>query len=330
VKRSGALSARSLVGFIICAGVVGLGVGVGASPARADGVLVPATAPGAPPSPPSQQDPPSPPSPQDLPIEREGAPALGAHDLQDTAQGGVHFRLDTPNGVVHVWHSGQWDANTAGTVIYLHGHRSTSDSAWSEHHLAQQFAGSGLNALFIVPDSTTDNEEVLHWESLGALRREVERRTGLTRPPGALVVIGHSGAFRNIAAWLDDRSIDHLILLDAMYSREEDFLSWIERSPGHEKKRLTIVSRDTRKNALKFMRQIPASVGVKEIPASFAKLSKRQQAAQVLNLRSQYDHMGIVTSGAVIPLVLQRTGLGDVHRPSGGASAGVASGKGTR
>lgn len=250
--------------------------------------------------------------------------AVDAADTHDGVENGEHWRLDTPNGVVHVWYPRDWDPDTAGTVIYLHGHRSTSDTAWIDHRLPHQFSASRLNALFIVPDSTTDNEEFLHWESLGALVREVERRTGVARPSGPLVVMGHSGAFRNVAAWLDDRTIDHIILLDAMYSCEEDFLAWITASPGHEKKRLTIVSRDTRKKALHFMRQIPASVGVKTIPASFTKLNKRQKSAQVLNFRSQYDHMGIVTSGEVIPLVLQRSGITPVGGAETHAKAGVA------
>jgi hypothetical protein len=248
-------------------------------------------------------------------------------DKSDTVEDGEHWRLETQNGIVHVWKPRGYDAGTAGTVIYLHGHRSTADSAWSEHKLAEQFRASGENALFIVPDSTSDGEQYLHWDSLGALRREVERRTGVARPPGELIVMGHSGAYRNIDAWLDDRDIDHVILLDAMYSCEDDFLDWIERSPDHAKKKLTIVSKETRRAALRFMHKIPASVGVTKIPDSFAGLTKRQKTAQVLNMRSQYEHMGIVTSGRVIPLVLQRTGLPSLRGGGTGTRATAAAEK---
>jgi hypothetical protein len=222
---------------------------------------------------------------------------------------GDHWRLVGGNGVVHVWRPQGYDPDTAGTVIYLHGHRSSADQSWDEFRMAVQFQRSGLNALFVVPDSTADGEEPLHWESLGALRRYVSRETGVALPAGALVVMGHSGAFRNIAAWLDDRTIDALILLDALYSHEDEFKSWITNSKGHQDKRLTLVSRDTRGNALRFMRQIPASVGVKKFPARWDELNKKQKSAQVLNFRSPYDHMGIVTSGVVIPLVLRRCDL---------------------
>ena len=231
------------------------------------------------------------------------------HALQDRIESGEHWRLESTNGVVHVWRPPGYDARTAGTVVYLHGHRSSADDSFSQFAMATQFHNARLNALYIVPDSTTDGEEGLHWDSLGALLRYVSRETGSQRGPGSLVVIGHSGAFRNIVAWLDDRSIDDLILLDALYSFEDEFRSWILSSKNADKKRLTLVSRDTRRNALRFMKGISWSVGVTKIPDAYGKLNKRQRDARILNMRSQFEHMEIVTSGRVIPLVLQRTRL---------------------
>ncbi len=242
--------------------------------------------------------------------------ATPAHLRADHVENGEHWRLESDNGVVHVWRPPGYDARTAGTVVYLHGHRSSADESFNQFAMATQFHNSGLNALFIVPDSTTDGEEGLHWDSLGALLRYVARETGVERGPGSLVVIGHSGAFRNIVAWLDDREIDDLILLDALYSYEDEFRSWILSSKNADKKRLTLVSRDTRRNALRFMRGISWSVGVTKIPDSYAKLNKRQRDARILNLRSQYEHMEIVTSGHVIPVVLQRTRLRQVGAPA--------------
>jgi hypothetical protein len=241
----------------------------------------------------------------------EASPPARSH--ADRVEAGEHWRLESENGVVHVWRPPGYDARTAGTVVYLHGHRSSADESFVQFNMAQQFHSSGLNALFIVPDSTTDGEEGLHGDSLGAQLRDVARETGVERGPGSLVVMGHSGAFRNIVAWLDDREIDDLILLDALYSYEDEFRSWILSSKNAEKKRLTLVSRDTRRNALRFMRGISWSVGVLKIPETYARLNKRQKDARILNLRSQYEHMEIVTSGRVIPLVLQRSRL----RPCG-------------
>ena len=251
--------------------------------------------------------------------------ASPGHMRADHVENGEHWRLDSGNGVVHVWRPPGYDARTAGTVVYLHGHRSSADESFNQFAMATQFHRSGLNALFIVPDSTTDGEEGLHWDSLGALLRYVARETGVQRGPGSLVVVGHSGAFRNIVAWLDDREIDDLILLDALYSYEDEFRSWILSSKNAEKKRLTLVSRDTRRNALRFMRGISWSVGVTKIPASYGGLNKRQRDARILNMRSQYEHMEIVTSGHVIPVVLQRTRLRPLGAPAPAAPAAVVS-----
>jgi hypothetical protein len=250
--------------------------------------------------------------------------ASPGHMRADHIESGEHWRLESENGVVHVWRPAGYDAQSAGTVVYLHGHRSSADESFNQFAMATQFRNSHLNALFIVPDSTTDGEEGLHWDSLGALLRFVARETGVSRGPGSLVVMGHSGAFRNIVAWLDDREIDDLILLDALYSYEDEFRSWILSSKNADKKRLTLVSRDTRRNALRFMRGIAASVGVTRIPDSYAKLNKKQRDARILNLRSQYDHMAIVTSGHVIPMVLQRTRLQPVGASMASASASAS------
>ncbi len=254
-----------------------------------------------------------------VPLTLVPAPARADETLAESAspgraradhiENGEHWRLDSENGTVHVWRPAGYEAHAAGTVVYLHGHRSSADESWKDFALATQFHNSGLNALFVVPDSTTDSEEGLHWESLGALLRFVARQTGVERPPGPLVVVGHSGAFRNIVVWLDDREIDDLILLDALYSFEEEFRAWILSSKGADKKRLTLVSRDTRRNALRFMKGITWSVGVTRIPEAYSKLSKKQREARILNMRSQYEHMEIVSSGRVIPFVLQRSRL---------------------
>jgi hypothetical protein len=166
-----------------------------------------------------------------------------------------------------------------------------------------------LNALFIVPEAPPDGEEDLSWESLGALLRAVSQATQVARPPGQLVVMGHSGAFRSIVPWLDDKDIGHIILLDAMYANEEEFGQWIDRSPGHEGKKLTIVGYVTRARSEAFAGKIAGSVKCTRIPPKYQALSKKQKDARVLYLRSQYAHMNIVTDGKVIPLVLKRTAI---------------------
>ncbi len=232
-----------------------------------------------------------------------------ASSSQDVELEGDHWRLETPNGVVNVWRPKSYDPQTAGTVVYVHGHGDSSDSAWTGHNLAQQFHDSELNALFIVPEAPPDGEEDLSWESLGALLRAVAQATQVPRPPGQLVVMGHSGAFRSIVPWLDDKDIGHIILLDAMYANEEEFTQWIDHSPGHEAKKLTVVGYVTRSKSEAFCSKLAGNMKLTRIPPKFQALSKRQKEARVLYLKSQYPHMNIVTDGKVIPLVLRRTGI---------------------
>jgi hypothetical protein len=223
-------------------------------------------------------------------------------------EGGQHVRLAGPYGVVHVWWPDDYDATTAGTVVYLHGHNSSADHAWREFALARQFRQSYLNALFVVPDSTADGEEALHWASCGALLGHVERLTGMARPPGKLVVAGHSGAFRNMAAWLHDSSIDELVLLDGLYAYEGEFAAWVAQDD--RPRRITLVSRDTQHAGRAFVRAFGEDARtLGAVPAQQIDLPTEARAARVLELKSQYDHMGIVTTGKVIPVVLGRTEL---------------------
>jgi len=45
------------------------------------------------------------------------------------------------------------------------------------------------------------------------------------------------------------------------------------------------------------------------MPGSAGGFSKREKNARLLYIRSQYEHMGIVTSGKVIPVLLHLTPL---------------------
>src|SRR5688572_5755301 len=122
---------------------------------------------------------------------------------QDYERGGEHWRFETWNGPVHVWRPSGYDPQTAGTVVYVHGYYVTVDKAWREHRLAEQFAASGLNALFIAPEAPTGGQQEILWPGLGTLLVEVEKHIALTIPPGPLVAIGHSGAWRTVREWLD-------------------------------------------------------------------------------------------------------------------------------
>ena len=245
---------------------------------------------------------------------------------EDTVAGGRHWRFAGNRGVIHVWISEGYDASYAGTVVYVHGYRSSADQSWRDYHLAAQFKASKQNAVFIVPDAPSGNGDGLHYDTLTNLLRVVWRNTHVARPWGAIVVIGHSGAFRTIVPWLDYTAIDHVILLDALYASESSFRTWLTAAKGHDSNKITIIGSDTSARAQAFINQFKNVIRMKRVPGAWDELNKTQRTARVLYMQSQFGHMELVSSGKVIPLILRRTplhALGDKPAPLEGPHAYV-------
>ncbi len=228
---------------------------------------------------------------------------------EDVVAGGKHWRFAGNKGVIHVWIPEGYDASYAGTVVYVHGYRSSADQSWRDYRLAQQFKASQQNAIFIVPDAPSGNGDGLHYDMLTNLLKQVWRHTRVARPWGAIVIIGHSGAFRTIVPWLDYTAIDHVILLDALYAAENKFKTWLTGAKGHESNKITIIGEDTTGKAESFLRQFKGVVRMKKMPSSWEQFERRHRTARVLYVQSQFGHMQIVSTGKVIPLILRRTPL---------------------
>lgn len=222
----------------------------------------------------------------------------------ESEAGGEHARLSSERGVVHVWRPASYDARTAGIVVYVHGYFAGVDRVWREHALADQFAASGENALFIAPEAPTRDREPIRWDSLGTLLGIVARHEPL--PGGSLIVVGHSGAFRTILPWLSDRRVRNLILLDGLYGRDLPFHAWLRSGGrGPSAKQLVVVAAETSRKAERFASRYRASAKLSAVPDSSDALTEKQKRAPVILIRSQYQHDAIVTSGRVIPLLLQ-------------------------
>ena len=94
---------------------------------------------------------------------------------EEALEGGVHWRIRSQHGPIHVWVPADYDRATAGTVVYVHGYWTDADGAWKKHRLARQFRQSRQNALFIVPEAPSGPDQGVVWDSLVELRREVAR-----------------------------------------------------------------------------------------------------------------------------------------------------------
>lgn len=254
----------------------------------------------------------------DVPRRGEGqvrrarpAPAAETERLDKTEEqvaGGTHWRIKTGAGAVHVWVPAGYDRKTAGTVVYVHGYYTDADGAWREHALAKQFRASKQNAMFIVPDAPAGNEQDVKWHALTNLRKAITR-ANLRLPDGPTIVVGHSGAFRTVMKWVDHKVVAQVILLDALYGGEKAFDDFIGSGKRAKQHKLIVVGADTAEESKSFVRRYPFAVVRDKMPSSAEGFSKREKRAKLLYVRSQYEHMAIVTSGKVIPQLLRLTPL---------------------
>jgi hypothetical protein len=227
---------------------------------------------------------------------------------EDTVAGGTHWRIKTDAGAVHVWVPPSYDRATAGTVVYVHGYHTDADGAWQDHELAKQFRASRQNALFVVPDAPSGNDEQVKWNALTDLRRAVTR-ANIRLPDGPTIVIGHSGAFRTVRKWVDHKVVAQVILLDALYGGEDSFDEFIGTGKRANHHKLIVVGSDTAEASKAFTKRYPFAVSRDDMPASTAEFTKRQKRAKLLYIKSQLGHSEIVTSGKVIPMLLRLTPL---------------------
>jgi alpha/beta hydrolase family protein len=248
-----------------------------------------------------------------LSVPSSAAPGkLSGPVASEPEAGGTHTRLETRHGPVHLFRPAGFDRKTAGVVVYVHGYYTHIDEAWQEHKLAQQFAASRRNALFVAPEAPAAPEEAQSWTSLRRLLATVLRSARVGTPAGPIVVVGHSGAYRTLVLWLNEPSLHQLILVDALYGNEPDFLEWLARERSNH---MTLVVKGTAKWADPFVRKLPYAMTVPQIPSSIYELSREQRAAKLLCLRSQYGHFELITEGRTLPVLLGRGGLRPIPRP---------------
>jgi hypothetical protein len=224
--------------------------------------------------------------------------------LRTREAGGLHWRLTSSRGALHVWIPPGYNARTAGVLVYLHGYYTDVDEAWEQHGLLEQFHGSGRNALFLVPESPVANPDGVKWDDLGLLLDLVLKKLRIQAPRGAVVAMGHSGAFRTLVPWLASPRLDQIVLLDGLYFNEADFAAWLKNGASGKSHRMIIVGFETLDRTDQMLAAFPTALIRDFIPRSLAQFGRRERQAQVLFLRSQYGHMELVTERKIIPMLL--------------------------
>jgi hypothetical protein len=238
-------------------------------------------------------------------VEPDPAPPTpdpGLAVLEERAQAGRHWRLTTSRGAVHIWVPADYDAATAATVVFVHGYWTDVDDAWESYRLAQQFALSGLNAMFIAPEAPWAKWRPLAWPSLTELVRAVAAGVEIAMPSKRLIAVGHSGAYRTLAVWLANPLLDTVVLLDAVYA-EYSFAPWVR---GSKQRRLVNIVYETGNYSDYLHRQLPSTKRIDGLPPTGL------PDARILYVKTDVGHWQLVTDGVALPLALRAIGVPQV------------------
>ncbi|MDQ3337473.1 MAG: hypothetical protein M4D80_20110 [Myxococcota bacterium] len=222
--------------------------------------------------------------------------------LAELVAQGRHWRLDTDNGPVHIWVPRGYDAATAQTVVYVHGYWQDADAVWIEHRLAEQFAMSGINAMFVVPEAPRGKWDRVLWPTTQALLAAVVAGVGEPLPKGRVAVLGHSGAYRTVIQWLPESRLDTVVLLDAAYVDVMPYRDWVR---GAKTRRFINVSIDTIRWSNWLHRWLPSTLTVEPFPRE---LTDKMKQARILYVKSDIGHWPLVTEGVAIPQMLRVLG----------------------
>ncbi|MBL8910801.1 MAG: hypothetical protein JNM17_08885 [Archangium sp.] len=196
--------------------------------------------------------------------------------------GGHHSKVVTTQGPVHLWCRG--DRELTSVVVYVHGYWDTADSAFDGHQLAQQFAASQLDALFVVVEAPSGPKQNVVVTDLDAMLSELK----ISDLPRRTLLIGHSGGNRTLKQWLrSDRARD-VVLLDGLYGSTKEWTEWLGKNGDA---RLALVSQHTAPQADQFMKTAPR--------------------AQVSNTAAGCSHMAIVKGGEWLVRELRAFGSRD-------------------
>ncbi len=213
---------------------------------------------------------------------------------------GRHWRIDSPRGPLHVWVPHGYAAETAVTVVYVHGYRTDVDGAWFGHRLPEQFALSGINAMFIACEAPSWKDKPVAWPSLHGVLDTVRRSVTDRMPQGRVVAVGHSGAFRTLELWLPNPRLDTVVLLDAAYGDIWAYRRWLIANP---RRRLINVGDDTLARTELLHRALPSTLVLDGFP--LGEWPEAWRSSRILYIRSALGHMPLVTAGFALPMVLR-------------------------
>lgn len=239
-------------------------------------------------------------APSSSAVRKEPRPPVTKESL---VEDGKHWRITTPRGAVHVWTPKRYRAKRATAIVYVHGYYVNVDQSWEQYHLASQFAASGINAMFIACEAPSGGTEPVSWTSLQALLETVQKSIDQEMPQRRVVAVGHSGAYRTLLAWLDEKELDTVVLLDAAYGEIEQYRKWITADEGH--RLINVGDLSTREWTDQLHALLPDSMVLEHFPSVEEGLPKEASRARILYIKSTLGHFPLVTGGIALPMILQ-------------------------
>lgn len=235
------------------------------------------------------------PSAPDVEIKLPPQPPPADVRLDELVRAGQSWRFETTRGPIHVWTPASYDPATAATVVFVHGYHVDVDTAWNDYRLPQQFALSGINAMFIAAEAPTGKNSVIAWPSLRGLVASVASQIDVRMPTKRLVAMGHSGAYRTLAVWLANDVLDTIVLLDAVYG-EYSFVPWVRASSS---RRLVNIAYETGRFCDYMHRQLPSTKRVEGLPL------EGFPDGRIIYAKTDVGHWQLVTDGVAVPLALR-------------------------
>lgn len=232
-------------------------------------------------------------------------PPASESTLEAITRAGLHRRLDTERGPVHVWVPAGYEPSTAATVVFVHGYHTDIDTVWRDYRLPEQFALSGINAMFIAGAAPSGKRAPVAWPSLNGLLAAVAASVDVVMPKQRLIAVGHSGAYRTLALWLANRRLDSVVLLDAVYG-EYRFGPWVR---ARASRRLINIAYETGRYSDIMHRSLPTTVRVDGFPADGF------PDARILYVKTDVGHWAIATDGVALPMALRALGVPRVPLP---------------
>lgn len=227
-----------------------------------------------------------------------------AERVEQLLEDGRHVRFGTDGrGPVHLWWPRTYRPATAVTVVYLHGYYTDVDQAFLQHQLATQFRDSGKNALFVVPQAPSSWKDEVHHPELGALLELVKEQGRVELPRGGVTAVGHSGAYRTLVRWLGEPALERVLLVDGLYAGDKELEQWLAGGRGRQ---LVLVGFETTQRTQGLLKKHPAAVRLDDVPWMYDAPPPTLKKAPLAFIDAQrLDHMGLITSGRVLPWLLR-------------------------